>query len=634
MRALMILGVLCLSGMGLSAKLRCGAEEGILLSILGMIAAAYAAALAGMLPVAGFLPWAAGLAGAVYLAVSAVRKRWKELADALGGTLLFLAAGLALWWLCRGRALVDWDDFSHWGYALKVMFTTGNLYTAPGLGDGFASYPPASTLWQYLTLCAAGSGYREDIALWASAVFSAALLLTAVKAMNGRRIIAKIVSFALLWVILFQLYPRGFTLLGVDMLLGMATAAVLLAEFLPGRSRVTPWLEVLGCFALCLIKSTGFGLALLVVVAVFLRRAYIFWKRRKAGDARLLPFVTPAAMLAAVLAAHYSWAIHLSVMGVAERWHTDEPLIPAVWAFITFRGPAYRFDVFRMFFQELFTAVVYGWAVRFPWVGWAAGALILGVIAFAVSEKSERGAVCAGVGAAMGIAVVFTGSLLFSYLFLFSPSEAVLLASITRYLNTICVVMIAAGAAFAFTALSRRRLPARVAALLCVLALTVLAGKPENLTNAFEDAPLHAAETHHEAYLYRRAALRIRSLGVESPKLYLITANDSGLTQLRVAYELLPWTLPPHGTMLMTENSEFVPGSVQCTWQEWRQVLLDGYDYVYVYCPETQFVREFVPVFEDDSQIVTDRMFEVIHTDADGILRVMPEITADPLPEC
>lgn len=634
MRAMMILGILCLSGMGLSVKLRCGAEEGILLSILGMITAAYVAALAGILPVAGFLPWAAGLAGAACLAVSIVRKRWKELTDALGGTLLFLAAGLTLWWLCRGCALVDWDDFSHWGYALKVMFCTDGLYTAPGFGDGFASYPPASTLWQYLTLRAAGAGYREDIALWASAVFSAALLMTAVKAMNGRRIIAKTVSFALLWATLYQLYPRGITMLGVDMLLGMATAAILLAEFLPERSRITPWLEVLGCFVLCLIKSTGFGLALLAVAAVAVRRACIFWKRRKAGDARLLPFVTPAAMLAAVLAAHYSWAVHMSLMGVPERWRTDEPLIPAVWAFVTFRGPAYRFDVFRMFFLELFTNAGYGWVIKFPWVAWIAGALILGVVALVLSEKQERGAVCAGVGAALGVTVVFTGSLLFTYLFLFHPSEAVLLASITRYLNTVCVVMIASGAAFTFTALSHRRLPARVAALLCVLALTVLSGEPETLTDAFEEAPLHAAETNHEAYLYRRAALRIRSLGVESPKLHLITANDNGLAQLRITYELLPWTLPPHGTMLMTENSESMPGSVQCTWQEWRQVLLDGYDYVYVYCPEPQFVREFMPVFEDDSQIVVDRMFEVIHTDADGILRVMPQITADPLPDC
>ena len=339
-------------------------------------------------------------------------------------------------------------------------------------------------------------------------------------------------------------------------------------------------------------------------------------------------------LLAAVLAAHLSWTIHLSLMGVPERWRTDEPLIPAVWAFITFRGPAYRFDVFRLFFRELFAAASYGWAVKFPWVGWAVGALMLGAIAFILSEKQERGAVCAGVGAALGVAVVFTGSLLFTYLFLFSPSEAVLLASITRYLNTVCVVMISAGAAFAFTALSRRRLPSRLAAVLCVALLAVLSGQPKCLTEAFSQPSLHAAETNHEAYLYRRAALRIRSLGVESPRLFLITAYDSGLAQLRIAYELLPWTLPPHGTMLMTENSESVPGAVGCTWQEWRQQLLDGYDYVYIYCPETQFVREFLPVFEDESQVVVDRMFRVIQTDADAVLRNLPEITADPQPDC
>ena len=634
MRALIVLVVLCLSGAGLGIKLRCGAEEGILLSVLGMIAAAYAAALAGILPFVGFLPWAAGLAGAVFLAISIVRRRWNELADILGGTLLFFAAGLALWWLCRGCALVDWDDFSHWGYALKVMFCTDGLYTAPGYGDGFASYPPASTLWQYLTLHAAGAGYREDIALWANTLLSAALLLAAVKAMHKRRVGVKLAAYALLWIILFQLYPRGVTMLGVDLLLGMVTAAVLLLEFLPERSRVTPWLEVLGCFVLCLIKSTGFGLALLAVLAVAVRRFVLFWRRKKAGDARLLPLVTPAVMLAAVLAAHLSWTIHLSLMGVPERWRTDEPLIPAVWAFITFRGPAYRFEVFRLFFRELFTAFSYGWAVKFPWVGWAVGALILGAIAFFLSEKQERGAVCAGVCAALGVAVVFTGSLLFTYLFLFSPSEAVLLASITRYLNTVCVVMVSAGAAFAFTALSRRRLPSRLAAVLCVALLAVLSGQPKCLTEAFSQASLHAAETNHEAYLYRRAALRIRSLGVESPRLFLITAYDSGLAQLRIAYELLPWTLPPHGTMLMTENSESVPGAVGCTWQEWRQQLLDGYDYVYIYCPETQFVREFLPVFEDESQVVVDRMFRVIQTDADAVLRNLPEITADPLPDC
>lgn len=634
MRALMVLIVFCLSGAGLSVRLRCGAEEGILLSILGMIAAAYAAALAGALPLAGLLPWAAGLAGAVCLTVSLVRRRWDELLDRLGGTLLFLLAGLALWWLCRGCALVDWDDFSHWGYALKVMFCTDGLYTAPGYGDGFASYPPAGTLWQYLVLRAAGAGYREDIALWAHTLFSASMLLAAVKAMHKRRIGVKIVSYALLWIVLFQLYPRGVTMLGVDLLLGMVTAAVLLAEFLPERSRVTPWLEVLGCFVLCLVKSTGFGLALLATGAVALHRIVLFAKRKRAGDARLLPLVTPAVMLAAVLAAQFSWKIHLSLMGVAERWRTDEPLIPAVWAFITFRGPAYRFEVFRLFFRELFTAFSYGWAVKFPWVGWAAGALLLGAAAFFLSEKDERKTVCAGVGAALGVAAVFTGSLLFTYLFLFHPSEAVLLASISRYLNTACVVTIASGAAFAFTALSRRRLPSRLAAVLCVALLTLLSGQPECLTDAFSQAPLHAAETNHEAYLYRRAALRIRSLGVESPRLFLITAYDSGLTQLRVSYELLPWTLPPHGTMLMTENSESVPGAVGCTWQEWRQQLLDGYDYVYVYCPEPQFIREFLPVFEDESQVVVDRMFRVIQTDADGILRNMPEITADPLPDC
>lgn len=632
MRALIVLVLLCLTGAGLSAKLRCSAEEGILLSVFGMTAAAYAMALVGILPLAGFLPWATGLAGVVFLLISFVRGHREALAGTLSGTLLFAAAALVLWWLCRGCALSGWDDFSHWGYALKVMFYTGDLYTAPAYVNESASYPPASTLWQYVILRAAGAGYREDIALWANGLFSAAGLLTAVKAMQRQRVVAKAAVYALLSVIVLQIFPRSYSMLSIDTLLGIVTAAVLLAEFLPERSRVTPWLEILGCFVLCHIKGTGFGFALLIIIAAVLRRASIFRSRRRAGDPRLLPFATPTAMLAAALAAQLSWAMHLKLMGVSERWQVGENILPALWDLAMGRGPSYRGEVCSRFLHAFFMETVCGGAIPFPYIGWFVIALALGVLAFVLIRREDRRLVCAGVGTALGIGAVFTVSLLYIYLFVFHQTEALALSSFHRYLTTACTVMMTTGVAFACTALSFRRLPVRSAVVVCLALLAALSGPPEYLVDAVTEAPIHAAQTNHDAYLFRRAALRIRSLGVESPRLYLITAYDWGLTQLRVGYELLPWRLPPHGTMLMTENSERVLGSVQCTWQEWRQVLLDDYDYVYIFCPETQFVREFLPVFEDESQVVVDRMFRVIHTDADGILRTMPEITADPEP--
>ncbi len=630
MSALLILLLIGLSGIGLSLLLDCPAEEGLPLAALGLTAAAYLLALTGLVPLMGWLLWAAAAAGSAAILLTLLRKNPRRLLAPVVSCLLFFAAALVLWWLCRGRTLTDWDDFSHWGSALKLTATTGKLYTSPDFPGGFQSYPPAAMLWQLLLMKAVSPVYREDLALFAHGLLSLLLLLYPLKLLPLRRTLDKALCYAVLLGFTLALYPRGVFMLGVDLLLGVVTGVLFLAVFLPKQGRAATLLLWLGCFVLCLVKSSGFGLALMVCIAALLFHFSARPYRMLSPTADRPSLAAVGGGLAACLAAKGSWALHLRQMQVDTRWTGQQSVFEGLAQLITGNAPADRQALPGLFFSSLFTEANYGNVLHFPFVGWLLAFALVCALAWLLWPRQDRHRVLWGACSVFGACVLYLLSLLYTYLFLFDPGEAAALASVSRYLSTLIECIMIFALAFCGVAAAGRAsaLPRLLPAALLAASLTLVSG-PEYLVDYLLHAPLYAAQTNHDAYLSRRAAQRIRSLGEADPRLYLITANDAGITQLRVQYELLPDLLPKAPTILSAQPSPD-PWVKQCTWQQWREELLKSFDYVYIYCPEVQFVQDYLPVFLDESQVVVDRMFRVVDTGKDAILETMPEITADP----
>ena len=140
---------------------------------------------------------------------------------------------------------------------------------------------------------------------------------------------------------------------------------------------------------------------------------------------------------------------------------------------------------------------------------------------------------------------------------------------------------------------------------------------------AVAEAPILAAESRQERILSRRAAGRIRALGQDAPRVWVITANDGGAAQGRIEYDLLPLQLPAQASILMADPPEGAPWAREISAEEWSRELAEGFDYVYIYCPEDQFVRDYLAVFEPGSQshVAVDQMFRVI-PQADGTARL------------
>lgn len=147
-------------------------------------------------------------------------------------------------------------------------------------------------------------------------------------------------------------------------------------------------------------------------------------------------------------------------------------------------------------------------------------------------------------------------------------------------------------------------------------------------------APQEAAASGADRVLSRHAADRIRALGETAPRLWLITANDGGAAELRIRYDLLPLQLPAHAVILMADVPEGLIWAREISPKDWSRELAESYDYVYIYCPDDQFVADYLSVFEPGSQseVVNDRMFRVIRQgDGSAKLRCIDSVAAQPM---
>ena len=228
-------------------------EEGAPLAGLATVALGYALALAGLLRVLPWLLYAGAAVSCVYLVFRVFVRKTLPLRGLFTlGFFAFLAMAVVLWWVCRGRMLVFWDDYSHWGLALKNTFYLDGLYTAPASSVVYKAYPPASVLFPYALLKAVRAPFREDLALFANGILLLSLAVFPLKCFGRKTAGVGIVCAALLFLLPAALNAQLFFRLLVDGLLGVLFAYILLSRFLPQVGRFSTLHAALGCFALAI----------------------------------------------------------------------------------------------------------------------------------------------------------------------------------------------------------------------------------------------------------------------------------------------------------------------------------------------------------------------------------------------
>ncbi len=431
------------------AKVPAGAAP--FMTICGGMLLLSAAGCAGVLVPAVWLLYGAGAVGAVWMLHDLYKNRQNS-KNFFDFPLVVFAVGavalLVLFWM-RDPKYWSWDEFSFWGTAEKLVKETGQLYVTAEIGWNWVpTHRPALIMLGYFFDFFGAYAEWRVYAAYAVLMLSMATAMMACAKTKAWQVQLPLGGLAVLTVALMTLYaPTNLhsevyctTLADVPMGLMMGTALVLYFGTVERKVK-NFWMPALVLMTLCLVKDTGFALALvaLALMAADLLLQWLLDKPRSAIWPRILAVVLTAV---GCVAAFLMWNIYLgsvstadtSNVGGVEQMGMVQMLLQGLKeTFI----PSARSEKFTRLMGRMVQIVC---AQKATMIGsgmitilFSAGLLVLAIVLSKQKKHRLRCAMYGVLGCAGFVAyVLFIG---FTYVYVFRDEISADLVGVNRYLS-------------------------------------------------------------------------------------------------------------------------------------------------------------------------------------------------------
>lgn len=499
-----------------------------------------------------------------------------------------------------GMLSTGWDDFSHWQLCVRKMMILDDFAANPASGIHYQSYPPAMALFQYFFqklrfLLDGGAAFSEWRLFLAYQVL---MIAPALPFFRGLSLPKAALAGVCLFVLPLLFIGETYILLYIDSFVGMLAGCGFLAVLSKGRDGLHTAYVAMLCAVLTLSKDVGLFFACFIGVIFFTNRMLTRGNEknlRRAGIA-LLPLIS-------ALGAKLAWKGILLKLGSKLVFSEPIDLIEYTKMFFFRTGGFYRQDCVeafkRMFFSREF---------RLPGIGvltsYFALTLAMGIALYALcGALSRRQPQRAKAIRAAGI-LMFTQLLVYvyclgaTYAYRFSVDEALDLAAYNRYMNiayiSVCFPLFFGG----FCLLSGRKeiLP------LFVLCAALLTAAPMSEVHSFLNRDGVAA-----SYVRREPldalAQTIRENCTQTERVYFVSQGSDGRDQVIVQFGAEPVTV--NSALGHSLNS----GAVSA--EQWRDTLLESYDYVALCQLDDEFTEGYASLFEDPGQIADHTLYRL-----------------------
>lgn len=606
-----LLGLVLLSfSAPLSLVLHKKIEEMIPISILGIILILYVAGLCGNLAVGFHIVLRCALIAflvLVYIVLHLSRNVFSVIFTP--GFIAFLILLFFIWHAHHeGRMYTEWDELCHWGLFTKNMYSTDQLYNAPGsTALVHPDYPPATSLFSYFGLKLDGS-YRECNAYYCANIFLYSLVLPIFKHFDWRKPLSLLFVFGITLLIPFTVFANqlfatnNLFSIYVDTPLGFFFAYVLFQYFSSQYCKSDLIFLCLSLFTLTLLKPIGIGFSLLVCFLISADILFIqkTWSRRQ----RIMWIAVP---LISALVGKFSWSIYLKLSDTPSDWNTSALTPSALMSFLKREGEPYQYETYHNFL-DYFCDSPLRYLIYFI--------VISALFIFLLAKKKDRLRVAVfSSGILIGF-LVYSAALLILYLFTFSSYEAVRLASCDRYISTYYYGMFGF-LLYVIVDYCASEYPTKInpapVLLVCMLPLVQF--------NHVNDFLLHPDISIAESISYRKSLSVPQNivdvLDLKNDRVYVIAQESNGVDNVFIRYQLTPMTPSTGPYSLGPSYSEEDVWSVNITVEEWAKLLKD-YTHLYVAHTDDRFKSLYGSLFQDPNTL-SDKTLYRIEKDGDNI---------------
>lgn len=538
-----------------------------------VIAITYASGLAGILFGGTCAALALGVAGWGYCLYTGMR--YKRLPEGMGTALLCWAVFFVLSYYANGQRLYGaWDEFSHWGVAVRAMKQTHSLARGAGTVLTFVDYPPATALFAYY-LSFLSPKFSEGATYVAMNLLIVSAMLPMLSDFTCRRPLP-LLAATLLGALLPALMMAGaYTEIYVDVLLGVLAGMALALFFARRRTRMDEAGFAALLFILTLTKPSGTGLAVIVLLVVLYEAL-----RTKRFGCLLAGGVS-------VLTAKISWSAYMAVCGHGASWDLGR-ILP--WAL----GEDQK-AIFLRFVRALEEETLFSY--------WVPVSFVMGLAVFALCaylfvrmvHKERMGTLTRALVSALLGSALYALSLLLLYMFVYERREGLALASFGRYMTTYLIVLWL----FLYALALREGESVRSRVLIGAAVVLMTTGNAGKALYDTASAPIRLSghALYRQSYAGIGQAAREMASG---EKLFIASGLDS-----MAEWWIARYTAMLPGSALNLPQESAMGGAGAPTAQQWMRMLEREYAYVYVCSAGDAFTQAYGACFEGGIQVQT-----------------------------
>lgn len=527
-----------------------------------------------------------------------------------------LAVILVLW--IRDPRFVEFDEFSFWGTAAKLMKIFNELYTTAPVGWNWAaSYSPGLVSFTYFFQFI-GSGFYEWQVYAAYDIITLAVIAAMLAPFKYKHwdtaLPVAVIGFLVPFIFRVYATPQYVASPYLDSMgdipSGLLFGGAIACWYSADSKRWQSLLPV--CMAVMMLtstKDTSFALSILVSGIVLMD---MLFRKREQDDTLKQHLAKSGAVFGVVFAAavlpYLGWSKYLSQLGVGHSSGEEATNISPVT--MVFKGIAELFSEEK---SERFLTVAKGMPQRFvsPEMkvatfgsGLVVTAVILFMLVFAVvfarAEKQRRKTIVFTVISTLGF-LAYSVLIALTYIYIFRDYQV--FTDYERYLSPYyigwfigAVVLLGKTAKDSRFAVEGRALILGICALFCFYFARTM---PINYT---------FVGFHQDEFEFRReesrAAQRVSALLPEDSLTYLVSQDDNGKKWFTYVFEFLPRQLfygtgggrmGPEGAM--PEGTLYFYPISRSEWE--KQLIENNVTHVFIDDADPMFREEYGPLFAD-----------------------------------
>lgn len=516
-------------------------------------------------------------------------------------TLLFLFI------LHKNRLLINWDEFSHWGDVVKVMYNIDDFSTSSKSLSLFQDYPPGLSLFQYFFQVLNGE-FKESLLYITYQIIPISLYLSFLRTTSWKNPCKIIISIIIVLLVPLAFNSGYLKSIYVDALLGML-AGYIFAIIYTDKKNMFFWVKLsLSLAVLILLKDAAklFAIAALVMVFILCAKKITWVKKINKNTLKeyfksFMPFIILSLVVILVI---ISWNMKVKMNGITPVFNGKVDLIQLVKIILN-RGDPQKFTIYLNFINALFDNTVFSFAgIEFTYFGTIGLFLLLYFSYFICCRKGKD-------NFKRMSAIIFCFSLIYTlgigvmYIFKFSIYEATNLASFGRYINIYFTAMISY---FACLILNQQNIKIDSILLVSLLLVSTPLG-------SFIDAYYNKATNNsiRDSYTSLSEKLSIK-LKDDKKKIYIISQQSDGYDYWILKFSIrnnLSGINEPFSWSVGTPYYEGDIWTKDISIEDWMLELKENYDLVLLHKSDEIFIEKFGDAFSSIDIIHSNGIYTV-----------------------